>query len=133
MLSLDGRPSENTGRVIGAALCYSGNYEIRIDTDHGKYHRLYAGINPDNSTYTLERGERFVTPPLALTYSDKGHGQVSRNFHHWGRNHKLAHGTGLRKVLLNSWEGVYFKIREDEMYRHDRRHSVDGRRTVCDG
>ncbi|MDE6490120.1 MAG: alpha-galactosidase [Muribaculaceae bacterium] len=116
MLSLDGRPRENSGRVIGAALCYSGNYEIRIDTDHGNYHRLYAGINPDNSAYTLERGDRFITPPLALTYSGKGHGQASRNFHHWARNHKIAHGTGLRKVLLNSWEGVYLDIKEPEMH-----------------
>ena len=31
MFSLDGKPQENVGRVIGAALCYSGNYELRID------------------------------------------------------------------------------------------------------
>src|SRR5699024_5115034 len=29
MFSLDGKPRENTGRVIGAALCYSGNYNIK--------------------------------------------------------------------------------------------------------
>ncbi|MCM1449156.1 MAG: alpha-galactosidase [Clostridiales bacterium] len=115
MFSLDGRPQENTGRVIGAALCYSGNYELRINTDHDSYHKLYAGINPDNSEYTLERGERFVTPHLALTYSDKGHSGASRNFHRWARNHKLAHGNTPRKVLLNSWEGVYLDIKEPEM------------------
>ena len=32
-----------------------------------------------------------------------------------GRNHRLAHGTVLRKVLLNSWEGVYFDINEEGM------------------
>ena len=31
MLSLDGKPRENDGRVIGAALCYSGNYKLVID------------------------------------------------------------------------------------------------------
>ena len=30
MFSLDGKPQENAGRVIGAALCYSGNYELRV-------------------------------------------------------------------------------------------------------
>ena len=30
MFSLDGRPQENTGNVIGAALCYSGNYKLRM-------------------------------------------------------------------------------------------------------
>ena len=34
MLSLDGEPREDTGRVIGAVLCYGGNYKIRIDTDN---------------------------------------------------------------------------------------------------
>jgi alpha-galactosidase len=57
----------------------------------------------------------FKTPELAFTYSEEGLGGVSRNFHKWGRNHKIAHGTELRKILLNSWEGVYFKINEAGM------------------
>lgn len=115
MFSLDGKPQENCGRVIGAALCYSGNYEIRVDTTYEDWHFLYAGINPDNSQYHLSKGEVFVTPALALTYSDKGLGQASRNFHKWGRKYKLAHADKERKILLNSWEGVYFDIKEAEM------------------
>ena len=49
MISLDGKPSENAGRVIGAALCYSGNYELRFNTVDSDYHRFFAGICPDNS------------------------------------------------------------------------------------
>ena len=30
MFSLDGQPRENSGRVIGAALCYGGNYKLGI-------------------------------------------------------------------------------------------------------
>ncbi len=115
MFSLDGVPQERTGRVIGAALCYSGNYRLRIDTDDSNYHHFYAGINPDNSTYTLQRGETFVTPAVAFAYSDEGKGGVSRAFHRWGRNHKIAHGNVERKILLNSWEGVYFDINEEGM------------------
>ncbi len=115
MLSLDGTPRENEGRVIGAALCYGGNYRLRIDTDDSNYHHLFAGINEDNSAYTLAPGEHFATPPLALTYSDEGKSGVSRNFHRWGRAHRIAHGDRPRKVLLNSWEGVYFDIKEPEM------------------
>ena len=112
MFSLDGKPQENAGRVIGAALCYSGNYELRIDTRDTDYHQFYAGINPDNSSYKLEPKEVFKTPELALTYSDEGLSGASRNFHRWGRNYKLAHGNQPRKILLNSWEGVYFNINE---------------------
>ena len=115
MFSLDGKPQENAGRVVGAALCYSGNYELRIDTKDTDYHEFYAGINPDNSAYKLESKEIFKTPELAVTFSDEGLSGASRNFHKWGRKYKLAHGDKERKILLNSWEGVYFDINEPGM------------------
>ena len=40
MLSLDGKPQENTGRTVGAALEYSGNYKLFIDTDDSDYHHF---------------------------------------------------------------------------------------------
>ena len=115
MISLDGPAMENSGRTIGAALCYGGNYKLMFDTDDSNYHHFFAGINEENSAYNLAKGEKFVTPPLALTYSGEGLGGASRNFHRWGRNHRLAHGTDTRKILLNSWEGVYFDINEEGM------------------
>ena len=115
MLSLDGKGRENDGAVIGAALCYSGNFRIKIDTDDTDYHYLFAGINEDNSEYHLRKGETFTTPPLALTYSEEGLSGASRNFHKWGRKYKLQHGDRERKILLNSWEGVYFDINQAGM------------------
>ena len=115
MFSLDGHPQENTGDVIGAALCYTGNYKLRIDTDDSEYHQFYAGINEENSSYTLEKEEVFRTPELALTYSGEGLSGASRNFHRWARQHKLAHGNQPRRILLNSWEGVYFDINQEGM------------------
>ena len=115
MMSLDGKGRENEGRVIGAALEYGGNYQLMFDTDDTDYHQFFAGINEENSEYNLAKGETFVTPPLALTYSEEGLSGASRNFHRWGRNHRLAHGNDMRKVLLNSWEGVYFDINEEGM------------------
>jgi len=115
MLSLDGKPQENTGRTIGAALCYSGNFELRVNTHDTEYHQLFAGICPDNSEYHLATNETFITPALALTYTENGLSGASRNFHKWGRKYKLAHGDRERKILLNSWEGVYFDINEEGM------------------
>lgn len=115
MFSLDGEPQENSGRVIGAALCYSGNYRLRIETNDTDYHHFFAGINEDNSTYNLKKDETFITPALAITYSNEGLSGASRNFHKWGREYKIAHGTKLHKILLNSWEGVYFNIEEEGM------------------
>ena len=115
MFSLDGKAKENSGDVIGAALCYGGNYELKVITDDSEYHRFLAGINPENSFYNLKKGETFTTPPLALTYSQEGLSGASRNFHKWGRVYRLAHGNELRRILLNSWEGVYFNINEENM------------------
>ena len=115
MLSLDGKGRENQGDVIGAALCYSGNYELKVASDDTDFHYLFAGINPDNSEYHLRKGETFTTPVLALTFSQEGLSGASRNFHKWGRKYMLAHGDKERKILLNSWEGVYFDINQEGM------------------
>ena len=115
MFSLDGKGRENAGDVIGAAICYSGNYQLKIDTDDTEYHYFFAGINPDNSEYHLKRGETFKTPALALTFSQEGLSGASRNFHKWGRKYMLMHGNQERKILLNSWEGVYFDINQKGM------------------
>ena len=113
MISLDGKPQENSGRVVGAALCWTGNYKLRIDT-RGKYrHTLVAGIDDLHTAYTLKPGESFQTPELALVYSNEGKGGVSRAFHRWGRAGKLHNGRGLRDILLNSWEGVYMNVNQE--------------------
>lgn len=115
MFSLDGKPQELTGRVIGAALCYGGNYKLRVETGDTEYHKFFIGMNEDYSHYTLAPNELFVTPSVAFSYSNEGKSGVSRNFHSWGREYKIAHGKQLRKVLLNSWEGVYFDINQAGM------------------
>lgn len=116
MLSLDGCPKENTGRVIGAALCWSGNYELRFNTWDNRYHHFYAGINPQASEYVLSPKQVFTTPKLALTYSENGLGDVSRTFHRWARYHGMVNqGDKVRNILLNSWEGIYFDITEERI------------------
>ncbi|MBR5989957.1 MAG: alpha-galactosidase [Prevotella sp.] len=115
MFSLDGKGQENNGDVIGAAICYSGNYQLKVETDDSDFHYFFAGMNPDNSEYHLKKGETFVTPKIALSFSKEGLSGVSRNFHKWGRKYMLAHGNKERKVLLNSWEGVYLDVNQEGM------------------
>ena len=115
MISLDGKARENSGDVIGAAICYTGNYKLSINTHDDEYHQLFAGINEEASEYYLAKGEVFKTPVLALTFSREGLSGASRNFHKWGRKYMLAHGDKVRDILLNSWEGVYFDINEQGM------------------
>ncbi len=116
MISLDGKPREHSGRTVGAALCWSGNFEIRINTTTKHEHHLYAGIDPQASEYVLESGRVFETPHLALSYSTEGMGGVSRNFHRWARTEGMSHrGMQTGDILLNSWEGLYFDINEERM------------------
>ena len=117
MISLDGRPRELTGRVIGGTLAWAGNYRIALDNDNTHTTHLFAGINEEQSQYTLQPREVFTTPVFAFTFSDEGKSGVSRNIHRWARLHRLNHGTELRDVLLNSWEGVYFKVNQEGMDR----------------
>lgn len=115
MLTLDGKPQEETGHVFGATLAWSGNYTIKLDVDNNRVVKLYAGINEDASYYTLDPKKTFVTPEFAMTYSTSGKGGVSRNFHRWARMYKLSHADANRDILLNSWEGVYFKVNQEVM------------------
>jgi len=116
MLSIDGQPREDAGRTIGGALCWSGNYEIRVNTNNKKEHHVYAGIDPQSSEYVLEPGETFATPHLALTFSADGMGGASRNFHRWARTEGMLHrGMKTGDILLNSWEGIYFDITEQRI------------------
>ena len=113
MISLDGKPQENSGRVVGAALCWTGNYKLLLETRGHYRHTLIAGIDDLHTAYTLKPGESFRTPELALTYSTEGKGGVSRAFHRWGHASKLHNGRGLREILLNSWEGVYMNVNQE--------------------
>ena len=114
MLTLDGCPQEENGRVIGASLAWSGNYLMKIIADNSRIN-VIAGINEEVSHYILEPKETFVTPELAMTYSSEGKGGVSRAFHRWVRAYKLNQGNKERDILLNSWEGVYFNVNQEGM------------------
>ena len=116
MIALDGVPQENYGRVLGAALCWSGNFEIRVAATDEKGFHFYAGIDPMASEYVLEPKKVFSTPHLAYTWSNEGMGGVSRAFHRWARTCGMLHnGNATRDILLNSWEGIYFDITEERI------------------
>ena len=118
MLSLDGRPQEQTGRTIGLVLCWSGNFELRMNTVSHREHHVYAGIDAVASNYVLEPRQTFETPHLAMAYSTEGMGGVSRTFHDWARKEGMFHrGMQAGDILLNSWEGIYLDITEEKIIK----------------
>jgi alpha-galactosidase len=55
---------------------------------------------------------------MAMTYSDKGMGGVSRSFHDWARKEGMLHrGMRTGDILLNSWEGIYLDITEEKIIK----------------
>ena len=118
MLSLDGHPQELAGRTIGLVLCWSGNFELRMNTISRREHHIYAGIDPTAGHYILEPKDVFETPHLAMAYSAEGMSGVSRIFHNWARKEGMFHrGMQTGDILLNSWEGIYLDITEEKIIK----------------
>lgn len=114
MLSLDGKAQEETGRVFGGILAWGGNYKLKVNVSNTAL-QIIAGMNEENSHYILEPKEVFQTPEFAMAYSTNGKGGVSRTFHRWARQYKMNQGNKPHDILLNSWEGVYFKVNQKGM------------------
>lgn len=115
LLSLNDKASEDNGEVIAGSLAWTGNYSISFTRDFNNQINLKAGINNYASDYILDNGKKFTTPALILTYSNKGKGQVSRNLHDYARKYKMVDGDKERKILLNSWEGVYMNFNQEKL------------------
>lgn len=64
---------------------------------------------------TAFAGESFTTPEAVVGYSDRGKGQLTRNFHRWARRYALAHGDRYRSVALNNWEGTHWNFNEKDL------------------
>ena len=116
MLTIGPKATESTGRVIGAALCWSGMWDMSLRRDEIDGVEILAGPSTAAGAYVLDAGKVIELPKLALTFSDRGKGQVSRNFHRWARDRQLPAGRKARPVLLNSWEGSYFSFTEKVLH-----------------
>lgn len=115
LIALQHPALENEGEVIGGALAWSGNFKMQFQVNEWNQLNVLGGINPFLSEVTLEKGEKFETPKLLFTYSNKGRGQVSRNMHDWARKYALVNGFSPRPIVLNSWEGSYFDFNEKKL------------------
>lgn len=112
LVSLDAPAEEESGRVWGGSLEWSGSFQLEFEVDVKNRLRALAGINPFGEQYRLLPEKTFVTPGILWSWSDKGKGQVSRNFHAWAHVYGMKHGDKPRPVLLNNWEATGFNFDE---------------------
>ena len=102
--------TEDTGRVYGFNLVYSGNHYAAAQRSLQGLTRVVQGISPENFLYVLQPGECFETPEAVLAFSPCGFGELSRRMHRFVNGH-IVPGCWQgreRPVLFNSWEGCMF-------------------------
>jgi alpha-galactosidase len=107
VLSLDGPPVENSGRVLAGSLAWSGSFQCAFD-GNGESVRALCGLNPFASAYYLKPDETFATPKMIWVWSANGLGEMSRKLHRWARDFGMRDGHKTRAVLLNNWEATGF-------------------------
>ena len=101
--------NEWSGEVWGAHLAWSGNHVLLAEVlaDGRKY--LQLGELQMPGEICLEPDGSYSTPEVVATYSSRGLTSASWNFHRSVRlNSPKQKSFSTRKVLLNTWEAVYF-------------------------
>ncbi|KAL4972778.1 putative alpha-galactosidase G [Aspergillus desertorum] len=109
--------TESQGEAWGFSLIYSGSFTINVEKASQGLTRV--SIGPTQVSWVLKPGETLSSPECVAVYSNTGIGGVSRSLHRLYRRHlmKSKFATEDRPVLMNSWEGLYFDIDQDRMYR----------------
>ncbi|MFT3753354.1 MAG: alpha-galactosidase [Paludibacter sp.] len=113
LLSLNDKVQEDAGTVIGGTLAWSGSWNLTFEVDQLENLHVLSGINPYASQYSLKPKTVFKTPSFLYTFSSKGSGDVSRNFHKWAKEYGIYKGDKTRTTLLNNWEATYFDFNEN--------------------
>jgi len=112
-----GPPAEDSGPVWSFALVYSGNWLIEAETHPSGRLRINAGINDFDFKWRLDEGESFDAPECVLAFASGGLGAMSRNLHDFVRG-RVCRGPWRdrdRPVLLNSWEGLHFGFKHEDI------------------
>ncbi len=109
--------TEKAGECYGTALVYSGNFTASLEKTQIGTSRFVMGINPENFTYILKEGEVFQAPEAIHSFSRKGFGKLTHNFHDIIRGHLFRgkYATSERPVLINNWEATYFNFTAEKL------------------
>lgn len=109
--------NEDVGEVYGFNLVYSGNFAEEVSVSHLGDTRVLLGISDVGLLWTLKPNEILCSPEAIMTYTDKGIGQMSRNFHDHIRQSIIEEQFAYspRPIVINSWEASYFEVSEQKV------------------
>ena len=106
--------THQTGRTWSTHLAWSGNHSLHAQrlADGRSCVQLGELLHPGE--VCLEAGEQYSTPRVVATYSPNGLFGVANLLHGYVRR---GRHSSPRKVMLNTWEAVYFKHDFDTLVR----------------
>jgi alpha-galactosidase len=119
MIIAEKETTENAGGCYAMSFVYSGGFKGEAEKDQYNQTRVLLGLNDEQFSYPLEKGESFYVPEVILTYTHLGLGQLSNNLHECIRKNicRGKYRDSVRPVLLNSWEASYFDFDGEAIYR----------------
>ena len=106
--------TEDSGRVFGFNLIYSGNHYASAQRSLQGLTRVMQGISPSNFRRELLPGEAFETPEAIMAFSNAGFDGLSRIMHRFVNEHIVPEywRYHARPVLYNDWEGCMFDFNQ---------------------
>lgn len=114
---LDQDCSETKGICYGVQLVYSGNFALTAERNAFGTVRLGGGINDEQFCWEVESGKSFVTPQALLCYSERGLGELSREYADLIREKIMnpAFAFAPRPIVINNWEATYFNFNNEKI------------------
>lgn len=111
--------TEEQGECFGCSLLYSGGFHMQAEVDQFHQTRLVMGIDDSDFVWSLQPGETFVTPEIAMAYSDCGLARLSHCYHNSFQNHLIRSSwkDKRRPILVNNWEATYFDFNADKLLK----------------
>jgi alpha-galactosidase len=108
---------EDSGRVYGFNLIYSGNHFASAQRSPQGLVRVMQGVSPSGLRIELKAGESFETPEAVLAFSERGFNGLSGEMHDFINAHIIPRAWRYRPrpVLYNDWEGCMFGFDEKRL------------------
>ena len=115
----DKTTSEEMGECYGFSLLYSGGFHLHAEVDQFHQTRLVVGIDDSVFTWSLQPGERFVAPEVAMAYSNGGLSQLSHCYHNGFQKNLIRSRwkDKRRPILVNNWEATYFDFNAENLLK----------------
>lgn len=109
--------TQDFGNVYAMHFVYSGNFIAQAEKNQFDSIRMVMGIHPEHFCWELAPKDVFYAPEVVLTYSGEGLGKMTRNLHHFYRNHLIRspYKDQKRPILINNWEATYFDFDTEKL------------------